>query len=102
MVKTGFGNPIIPGTSLKGALRTVIFWHLFNETQKVEEILNNILKKTDYKNNIQLKLDSAERRKIMDSIGKFKRIKKIRFCINFFDKMFYYIRFFQFTSLRLL
>lgn len=37
----------------------------------------NILAIEKKKNNIQLKLDSTERRKIMDSIGKFKRIKKI-------------------------
>ena len=37
----------------------------------------NILAIEKKENNIQLKLDSTERRKIMDSIGKFKRIKKI-------------------------
>jgi len=49
MIKTGFGKLLIPGTSLKGALRTVIFWHLFKDspTRKIENILNDILKKAD-------------------------------------------------------
>ncbi len=49
MVKTGFGNPLIPGTSLKGALRTVIFWHLFKNSpkNKIQNILSDILKKAD-------------------------------------------------------
>jgi len=49
MVKTGFGNPLIPGTSLKGALRTVIFWYLFKNSPKneIQNILSDILKKAD-------------------------------------------------------
>lgn len=45
MVKTGFDKPLIPGTSLKGALRTVIFWHLLKDSppKEVENILDNIL-----------------------------------------------------------
>jgi CRISPR-associated protein Csm5 len=30
-IKSSFENPYIPGSSLKGALRTVIGWHLFKE-----------------------------------------------------------------------
>ncbi|MBW1716237.1 MAG: type III-A CRISPR-associated RAMP protein Csm5 [Deltaproteobacteria bacterium] len=43
MVKTGLGNPYIPGSSIKGAIRTVILWHLFKEERKEER--DSILKK---------------------------------------------------------
>ncbi len=48
MIKTGMGKPIIPGSSVKGAIRTVIWWHLMQLEEnrslleeKLREILNN-------------------------------------------------------------
>jgi CRISPR-associated protein Csm5 len=43
MIKTGMGNPLMPGTSIKGAIRTVLLWHLFEEKNKKETA--NILKR---------------------------------------------------------
>jgi len=45
-MKTGLGRPYIPGSSIKGALRTVILWHLIKDskpkevTDRLEQILN--------------------------------------------------------------
>lgn len=51
MIKTGLCKPLIPGTSIKGALRTVILWHLFQKTDKseVSDVLNRILNDRDIK-----------------------------------------------------
>ncbi|MBW2030052.1 MAG: type III-A CRISPR-associated RAMP protein Csm5 [Deltaproteobacteria bacterium] len=45
MIKTGLGNPYIPGSSIKGAIRTVLLWHLFNKepSEETNKILNRIL-----------------------------------------------------------
>jgi len=45
LVKTGMGNPLLPGTSIKGAIRTVILWHLFKNADqgKIADTLNTIL-----------------------------------------------------------
>lgn len=44
-IKTGLGKPFIPGSSIKGAIRTVFLWHLVNESdqQKIREKFENIL-----------------------------------------------------------
>lgn len=44
-VKTGLGNPYIPGSSIKGALRTVILWHLMKDSpsHKIKSLLDQIL-----------------------------------------------------------
>lgn len=44
-IKTGLGNPIIPGSSIKGAIRTVFLWHLVKEYPEiVKEKLQEIIK----------------------------------------------------------
>lgn len=45
MVKTGFGNPYLPGSSIKGAIRTVLLKSIIEGTDEdyIEEILNKIL-----------------------------------------------------------
>lgn len=42
MIKTGMGKPIIPGSSIKGALRTVIWWHLVR-SKDIGPTLDNII-----------------------------------------------------------
>ena len=45
-VKTGMGNPIIPGSSIKGAIRTALLWHLLRSTtdkSRINEILHDVL-----------------------------------------------------------
>ncbi|MEW6621392.1 MAG: type III-A CRISPR-associated RAMP protein Csm5 [bacterium] len=57
-VKTGFGNPYIPGSSIKGALRTVILWHLIKNSppdkinDRLDEILNNPKVKKEQADNL--------------------------------------------------
>ncbi|OQY56347.1 MAG: type III-A CRISPR-associated RAMP protein Csm5 [Desulfobacteraceae bacterium 4572_88] len=42
MIKTGMGNPILPGSSVKGAIRTVFLWHLVQSDDRVRSELENI------------------------------------------------------------
>lgn len=46
IIKTGMGNPLIPGSSIKGAIRTVILWHLISaaDEKKVSELVDVIVK----------------------------------------------------------
>ncbi len=42
MIKTGMGKPYLPGSSIKGAIRTVILWHL-TQTEDISHVLKEIL-----------------------------------------------------------
>jgi len=44
-IKTGMGNPIIPGSSIKGAIRTVLLWHLLQsgDERKISILIHNAL-----------------------------------------------------------
>ena len=46
IIKTGMGNPLIPGSSIKGAIRTVILWHLVSSADKktVSALIAGIVK----------------------------------------------------------
>jgi len=46
IIKTGMGNPFIPGSSIKGSIRTVFFHYLLNSADKkvVSRLLNRIIK----------------------------------------------------------
>ena len=46
IIKTGMGNPFIPGSSIKGAIRTVILWHLVSATGEkiISDLLDGIIK----------------------------------------------------------
>jgi len=59
MLKTGMGNALLPGTSIKGAIRTVILWHLFKDTDKgkAADILNKVLKSKVKKEQADNELD---------------------------------------------
>lgn len=45
ITKTGLGSPYVPGSSIKGAIRTVLLWHLFKEEPKrnTDTLLDRIL-----------------------------------------------------------
>ncbi len=50
MIKTGMGNPMIPGSSIKGAIRTVIWWHLVRSEKNqadVKKELTNLINSKD-------------------------------------------------------
>ena len=51
MIKTGMGKPLLPGSSIKGAIRTVLLWHLVNTIpeKKLSQIYKGIIN-SDIKN----------------------------------------------------
>lgn len=59
MIKTGMGNPLLPGTSIKGAIRTVLLWHLIqeNDPKRTSGILKKILGSTVKKEQADDELD---------------------------------------------
>jgi len=58
-IKTGLGNPFIPGSSIKGAIRTVFLWHLIKKgnQQEIRNRLEEILEKKPKKQQADDKLD---------------------------------------------
>ena len=46
VIKTGVGNPLIPGSSIKGAIRTVILWHLVSAADEkvISDLIDGIVK----------------------------------------------------------
>jgi len=59
MIKTGMGNPLIPGSSIKGAIRTVIWWHLV-QSEKNQAVLKEELTKVIKSKNRDLKEQRAD------------------------------------------
>ncbi len=59
MIKTGMGNPLIPGSSIKGAIRTVIWWHLVRSEEK-QPLLKEELKKVINSKSKDLKEQRAD------------------------------------------
>lgn len=47
IIKTGMGNPLIPGSSIKGAIRTVLLWNFLIKASnegKVSDLIDGIIK----------------------------------------------------------
>ncbi len=46
IIKTGMGKPFIPGSSIKGAMRTVLLWHLVSaaDEKTVSDLIDGIVK----------------------------------------------------------
>jgi len=63
-IKNAFFIPLIPGSSIKGAIRTTLAWYLLKD--KKNEIETIIKKKLEYINNIQ---DNKERKKQKKQLG---------------------------------
>lgn len=59
MIKTGMGNALLPGSSIKGSIRTVMLWHLLKDTErkKATDILIGILKSKVKKEQADNELD---------------------------------------------